>query len=248
MACLLIDGSLQRWGRVLLRRRSSISKPIVLAVTLALAWAAVGCGQEGDAATASAAISLPPPASTTLAQNGDQLKAEVSTPPEASLPHLERSEALAAIDAAQAAPTILIARDDSIVLPLGSTWEYRVQVARTPEAIGMCVENVGTSAACQALASKREGPLILGYGGAPIPVVDVWSEKPLFRVVAVLLDGQVVTTSAVATEGGWFAALPFSAKNRPVSLAAHTERGEVDLELESFVGDDVEAALDGASY
>lgn len=248
MECGLIDGSQQQWGRLLLPRSPAARAGFAVAASLSLVCSAAACGQEGDTGGSSGPMTLPPATSTIEEQPGDRGNTAVSAPTETSIAPVNRDEAVAAIDAAKSAPTTAVARDDSIVLPMGSTWAYNVQVARTPGAIGMCVENVGTSTSCHALPDAQEGPLILGYGGAPIPVVDVWSAGVLHSIEAVLLDGEVASASAVATDGGSFAALPFSARNRPVSLVAHTDRGAIDLGLADFVGDDADTAVDGAAY
>jgi hypothetical protein len=159
-----------------------------------------------------------------------------------------QAEAMAAVAAARSAPAIVVASDESISLPFGGTWEYQARTVQSPTPAA-CLENLGSSQACRALHLGGEDAQILAYGGAPIPVVAVWSTGDHESVTALLSDGSTQTAEFVATDVGAFAAFPFSARNPPTTLFASSPvLGDVDLGLSEFVGDDPEKSVEGANY
>lgn len=247
MACGSIAGSTLQRRRLLSRRSLHLPAGQAMIGALALSWLLVGCGeplQLTRSAEPGASQSLDGRAAPTESISEPEATAWVAVPGR----ELDRTEALIAIEAAQSAPAVVIARDEAIVLPSGDTWEFTARVARTSSATAACTENLGSSQACRVLPTTLDGPLILGYGGAPIPVVEVWSRNPFGRIEVLLADGRTATSTAVITDGGTFAAIPFSAQNRPLSLSVHSDHGDFDLGLAEFVGDDAELAVAGASY
>jgi len=156
----------------------------------------------------------------------------------------------AMIESARDATPTLIASDERIRLPMGGTWAVQVRVTSAPAGAAYCLENVGAWGTCTftSAAPDFDGPRIKSYGGAPIPVVSVWSPTPFDGTEALLADGSTAFADAVSTDAGWFAAFAFRAENPPITLSATTPERTFDLGLAAYVGPDGAELTRNATY
>jgi hypothetical protein len=163
----------------------------------------------------------------------------VSAPvePPASWEGASKADVEAIMASAQASEPIVVARDEQIILPTGEIWELRVRSGSSDRVTGACVENVGSTEICRGFDPNAHEVEVLVYGGAPVPVLTVRSASEFGSLDARLSDGTVLSARAVGTPAGFFAAIPFSADNLPVSAEAASVSAIQPIDLSASVGD-----------